>query len=321
MVAASTTSTPTVSVIINQVFALGLPCADDEGEDEDKDETHLSTGSKIGIGVGVGVAGILLSLSVWACLAVRHRRRKRMRALEVAATQAGGPIRPSHLDTTTGPTPNNQGKHVSTATTISPQTIPASPQQMSHVGGYLQQGHGYGPAFGYQQPQYPQYPQYPLYQQHDPYGGPPNSGFYQPSQSQSPPPMYGGGYYTPNNNNNNNKDVVGPQYSPALPLPVEVDGGGGGGGFDADPNGHHRASISTGIGSNGPTHPTSDHNTSDSVTAVNDTTTTNTNTNSVRRGGGGGEGGGGGQQENLAELGGDGSTISPRHNVVRHYHT
>lgn len=61
---------------MNQVFALGLPCADDE--ETDKEGHGLSTGAKAGIGVGVGLGALLLILlSIWACFRVRrHRKRK-----------------------------------------------------------------------------------------------------------------------------------------------------------------------------------------------------------------------------------------------------
>jgi hypothetical protein len=52
-VAATVSATATVSVIINQVYALGLPCADESTR-------GLSTGARAGIGVGAGVGGLLL---------------------------------------------------------------------------------------------------------------------------------------------------------------------------------------------------------------------------------------------------------------------
>jgi hypothetical protein len=65
-------TTAAVSVIINQVFALSLPCADKE------ESTGLSTGAKAGIGVGAGVGGlILLGLALLFCLLARKRRQKR----------------------------------------------------------------------------------------------------------------------------------------------------------------------------------------------------------------------------------------------------
>jgi hypothetical protein len=57
-----------------QVFALGLPCADDD-DDGKKEHEGLSTGAKAGIGAGVG-AGVLLAiaLGVWICIRIRRRK-------------------------------------------------------------------------------------------------------------------------------------------------------------------------------------------------------------------------------------------------------
>jgi hypothetical protein len=54
-IAITASTAATVSVIVNEVYALGLPCAD-----EPTGEGGLSTGAKIGIGVGAGVGGLLL---------------------------------------------------------------------------------------------------------------------------------------------------------------------------------------------------------------------------------------------------------------------
>jgi hypothetical protein len=64
-------ATATVSVIINQIYALGLPCADEP--------THgLSTGAKAGIGVGAGIGGLLLlGLFLLICVCVGKRRLRR----------------------------------------------------------------------------------------------------------------------------------------------------------------------------------------------------------------------------------------------------
>jgi len=76
-------TTAAVSVIINQVFALSLPCADDES-------TGLSTGAKAGIGVGAGVGGlILLGLALWFCLLARKRRQKKSAEAPVASSTTG----------------------------------------------------------------------------------------------------------------------------------------------------------------------------------------------------------------------------------------
>lgn len=82
-----TSTTAAISVIINQVFALSLPCADD-GEEEEP--TGLSTGAKAGIGVGAGVGGlILLGLALWFCLLVRKRRQKKSAEAPVASSTTG----------------------------------------------------------------------------------------------------------------------------------------------------------------------------------------------------------------------------------------
>ena len=80
-------TTVAVSVIINQVFALGLPCADDDNDEP----TGLSTGAKAGIGVGAGVGGlILLGLALWFCLLAHKRRQKKRAATTTTAPQYGG---------------------------------------------------------------------------------------------------------------------------------------------------------------------------------------------------------------------------------------
>ncbi|KAK5447838.1 hypothetical protein LTS15_009337 [Exophiala xenobiotica] len=230
MVAASTTSTPTVSVIINQVFALGLPCADNAEEDQG-DHTHLSTGAKAGIGAGVGLAALFVILGLWACLAIRHRRRKKMRALEAAANAAGGPVRPGASGPETGGAyaaaaglggAGNEAKHMSMATTITgPPGSPGMQQQSPLMGGFGQP-HGYGPAFGYVQPQQHQgMMQMPQDMYGGPYGmgvqHPGGGGFYSPPMSQSPPPPPGYGYYA-----GQNKDGG---HGMAMVPPAEVDGG------------------------------------------------------------------------------------------------
>ncbi|KAK5269692.1 hypothetical protein LTR99_007128 [Exophiala xenobiotica] len=230
MVAASTTSTPTVSVIINQVFALGLPCADNAEEDQGN-HTHLSTGAKAGIGAGVGLAALFVILGLWACLAVRHRRRKKMRALEAAANAAGGPVRPGASGPETGGAyaaaaglggGGNEAKHMSMATTITgPPGSPGMQQQSPLMGGFGQP-HGYGPAFGYVQPQQHQGM---MQMPQDMYGGaygmgvqhPGGGGFYSPPMSQSPPPPPGYGYYAGQNKDGGHGVVMMP--------PAEVDGG------------------------------------------------------------------------------------------------
>jgi hypothetical protein len=79
-VAMTASSMATVSVIINEVYALGLPCAD-ESDDESKDEGGLSTGAKAAIGVGAGVGGLLL-LGLFFFLGICVQRRARRRKSE-----------------------------------------------------------------------------------------------------------------------------------------------------------------------------------------------------------------------------------------------
>lgn len=73
-VAQTASATATVSVIINQVFALGLPCADEPA-------SGLSTGAKAGIGVGAGVGGLLLIgfvLLVLICIGKKRLRKRQL---------------------------------------------------------------------------------------------------------------------------------------------------------------------------------------------------------------------------------------------------
>jgi len=87
----SVKSTTAVSVIINQVFALSLPCADIY------DDNDLSTGAKAGVGVGAGVGGlILLGLALWFCLLARKRRQKKIAEAPVASSTIG-PYVPSQM--------------------------------------------------------------------------------------------------------------------------------------------------------------------------------------------------------------------------------
>jgi hypothetical protein len=81
------TTTAVVSVVINQVFALSLPCGGDERE-----SSGLSTGAKAGIGVGAAAGGlILITLAIWLCLIVRKRRQKKeMQARDNSAGPQAG---------------------------------------------------------------------------------------------------------------------------------------------------------------------------------------------------------------------------------------
>jgi hypothetical protein len=81
-------TTAAVSVIINQVFALSLPCADDGGDNGES--TGLSTGAKAGIGVGAGVGGLILLFALSFCL-LAYKRRQKKRAEASVATSTTGP--------------------------------------------------------------------------------------------------------------------------------------------------------------------------------------------------------------------------------------
>ena len=81
-------TTAAVSVIINQVFALSLPCADDGGDNGES--TGLSTGAKAGIGVGAGVGGLILLFALSFCV-VAYKRRQMRRAEASLATSTTGP--------------------------------------------------------------------------------------------------------------------------------------------------------------------------------------------------------------------------------------
>ncbi|KAJ9610792.1 hypothetical protein H2200_005569 [Cladophialophora chaetospira] len=195
LVAASTTTTavPTVSVVVTQVFALGLPCADDEDEE---DHTHLSTAAKAGIGAGVGVAALLFIGFIWGCLAVRVRRRRKMKSLQDANTAAGGPIRP---ESGAYAAAQSDSKHMSVNTAGMGSPVM---QQQQPYGSPTQTQYGFSPAFGYGAPQ-----MQPGMVQHDAYGNPygiqpmgqgyPAMNPYPQSQS-PPPPFYpSGGSYDP----------------------------------------------------------------------------------------------------------------------------
>jgi len=161
----------------SRVFALGLPCADDD----DNGHSGLSTGAKAGIGAGVGVAAVLLIPALGACFAVHHHRRAKVRKLEAANIASVDP------------------KHMSGATTLAPGS-PNMQQRTNPVGHYdlggYAQPHGYTPAFEYMQAQtvqdtYGNYGIHPV-----PLGMPmhiPGSQGYvglSPPSSHSPPPVY-----------------------------------------------------------------------------------------------------------------------------------
>jgi hypothetical protein len=93
----ASSATATVSVIINQVFALGLPCS---GESK----SGLSTGAEAGIGVGAGVGGLLLiGLIVFTMVLVGKKRLKqRQQAPPMANTSYYPPQDNKHMSATTG---------------------------------------------------------------------------------------------------------------------------------------------------------------------------------------------------------------------------
>lgn len=243
----------------NRVFALGLPCADDN---EEKGHSGLSTGAKAGIGVGIAVGAILLILGIVACCLL-YRRRKKKR--DPNATRSELPV-PGTAGAASPPPPlgGPDGKHFSTASTMTPGTPVVYPQPQSQpqsqpqmhqysnpnvpgVGGYSQ-SHGYSPAFGPSQqshilhdqyggvysiqpvtqpgmPTSPQQQQYP-YQYNNaglPTGQP--AGPYSPTfHAYSPPPVFMAGresHYQPQLNQSNS------DYGRAANAssPVEADSG------------------------------------------------------------------------------------------------
>lgn len=79
-VAETASTTATVSVIVNQVYALGLPCAVEL-------ETGLSTGAKAGIGVGAGVGGLIV-ICLITIIILMYRRNKNSQRRESAYHEA-----------------------------------------------------------------------------------------------------------------------------------------------------------------------------------------------------------------------------------------
>ncbi|KAK5064828.1 hypothetical protein LTR84_000662 [Exophiala bonariae] len=190
---ASTTTTPTISVIVNQVFALGLPCADDEGDGE---HSGLSIGAKAGIGAGAGVGALLILFAIIACFMVAKRRRKKNKQQQQqqhdpTTSSSGLPVPQMMAGTGSGV---SDGKHLSAATTMTPGSpiMFPQPQTQPQMNQYIQpqypgamggqpQSHGYSPAFGHSQPLGP--PQ----MVQDQYGGMYNM---QPTASQPYPYQY-----------------------------------------------------------------------------------------------------------------------------------
>jgi hypothetical protein len=71
-VAMTASAAATVSIIIDQIYALGLPCGNE------KPARGLSTGAKAGIGIGATVAGLLLiGLCLFVGILLGKRRSRR----------------------------------------------------------------------------------------------------------------------------------------------------------------------------------------------------------------------------------------------------
>jgi hypothetical protein len=123
-VAKTAFATATVSVIINQVFALGLPCGD-------KPASGLSTAAKVGIGVGAGVGGLLLLGFILFVLTRIGKRRLQKRQP------------PPPIDTTYR---QPQAKHMSASTAA--MSSPAS-MGSSYLGQASPQFHPQSDSYGF----------------------------------------------------------------------------------------------------------------------------------------------------------------------------
>ena len=81
-------TTAAVSVIINQVFALSLPCG--PYANNASTSTGLSTGAKAGIGAGAGAGAlILITLAIWFCVVRPKLRQSRDARTQPTATDPG----------------------------------------------------------------------------------------------------------------------------------------------------------------------------------------------------------------------------------------
>lgn len=95
-VAETASATATVSVVINEVFALGLPCAG-------SGHSGLSTGAKAGIGIGAGVGGLLLvGLVIFIMFLVGKRRLKKRQQSPTTINTSYYPLQEKHMSKTTG---------------------------------------------------------------------------------------------------------------------------------------------------------------------------------------------------------------------------
>lgn len=182
------------------MFALGLPCADDEEEEEGSG--GLSTGAKAGIGAGVGVAtlaGVLLF--AWFCFRRRKHRREAEKSKHIAAPNTPALSSSAYNDNALSAGGSMDPKHISAISTMSAYSPQPSYSQPSYAGMPYQtpmqpgiQGFGYpqaySPTFGYMPQQQPMMPQ--DMNQHFPQGyGPvvyPGYGTGSP-----PPPFYNPG--------------------------------------------------------------------------------------------------------------------------------
>jgi len=146
--AASTSSTYSVQVVVNEVFALNLP---------HKPQSHsLSVGTQAGIGVGASAGGLLFLLLLFWSLFLRRRLRRESQKVQ-SLTSSGAVTSPAQ------PNPN------------SPQSVsvPSSPVYQIPYGGYntgVDQSHGPSPPlamgpYGMTQPAPPPPPPPPPQQQ------------------------------------------------------------------------------------------------------------------------------------------------------------
>lgn len=182
------------------MFALGLPCADEEEEEEASG--GLSTGAKAGIGAGVGVAAIAaIVFFAWLCFRRRKHRREAEKTNASAAPNTPAMSLSAYHDNMESATGTMDPKHVSAISTRSAHSPQPSYSQPSYAGMPYQtsmqpgiQGYGfphaYSPTSGYMPQQQPMMPQ--DINQHFPQGyGPvlyPGYGTGSP-----PPPFYNPG--------------------------------------------------------------------------------------------------------------------------------
>ena len=231
----------------DRVFALGLPC----GDDDEEEHSGLSTGAKAGIGAGVAVGTLLLALAIIALWKICRRRRENSEKdaiaseLPVQAAAAGGP-ETKHLSAATTMTPGSPAMYPALQTYSQSQTPmhQYNHPQVPEMGGYSN-SHGYSPALGHGQAQMVQ-DQYggvyriqpagmPSHQQPYPYPYPHNSpslgtgqhgGGYFPHSPPIPAPPLQLYPYQPNQMSQPpNTDYQQQHSRPPLSDPVEADSG------------------------------------------------------------------------------------------------